>query len=162
MWEYVAFGFSFHIGLFFLEASAAYSRNSGSLYDGEPHCHFRAPTRTKLRFRVNPKKIMEIVTVKPVSESTDLLFILKTNDFDIRSESVGFSSFNVQARVFLDVIIADSKGAQIWKKTIVSPWKSKIYNGFSQKKYETTYGTIVLEAIAVAMKNAVRGMFMGI
>jgi len=103
---------------------------------------------------------VEIVTVKPLPESTDLLFIPKINDFDIRSKSVGFSDFNVEARVFLDVIIADSRGAQIWKKTIVSPWKSKIYSGFSQKKYETTYGTVIADATNSAFKDAVRGMFM--
>lgn len=59
---------------------------------------------------------VEIVTAKPAPESTDLLFIPKINDFDIRSQSTGFSSFNVEARVLLDVTIADSKGAQIWKK----------------------------------------------
>ena len=103
---------------------------------------------------------VKIVTAKPAPGSTDLLFIPKINDFDIRSESVGFSSFNVEARVLLDVTIADSKGAQIWKKTIVSPWKSKIYNGFSQKKYEIAYGTVVADATNSAFKDAVRGMFM--
>jgi len=103
---------------------------------------------------------VKIVTAKPALGSTDLLFIPKINDFDIRSESVGFSSFNVEARVLLDVTIADSKGAQIWKKTIVSPWKSKTYSGFSQKKYETTYGTVVADATNSAFKDAVRGMFM--
>jgi len=103
---------------------------------------------------------VEIGTVKPAPESTDLLFIPKINDFDIRSDSVGFSDFNVEARVFLDVIIADSKGAQIWKKTVVSPWKSKTYNGFSQKKYETAYGTVLADATNSAFKDAVRGMFM--
>jgi hypothetical protein len=103
---------------------------------------------------------VEIVTAKPAPESTNLLFIPKINDFDIRSERIGFSSFNVEARVLLDVTIADSKGAQIWRKTIVSPWKSKIYSGFSPKKYETTYVTVFADATNSAFKDAVRGMFM--
>ena len=103
---------------------------------------------------------VEIVNVKPAPESTDLLFIPKINDFDIGSESVGFSTFNIEARVLLDVTIADSKGAQIWKKTIVSPWKSKIYSGFSKKECEISYGTVVMKATTIAIKNAVRGMFM--
>ena len=105
-------------------------------------------------------KKVEIVTAKPAPESTDLLFISQINDFDIRTDSVGFSDFNVEARVFLDVIIADSKGAQIWKKTIVSPWKSKICNAFSTKETEAAYGTVVADATNSAFKDAVRGMFM--
>jgi hypothetical protein len=103
---------------------------------------------------------VEIVNAKPAPESTDLLFILKINDFEIKGSGAGFSSANVEARVLLDVTIANSKGAQIWKKTVVSPWKSKMYNPFSTKEGETAIGTVVVEATAVAIKDAVRGMFM--
>ncbi|MBW2662060.1 MAG: caspase family protein, partial [Deltaproteobacteria bacterium] len=103
---------------------------------------------------------VEIVTVKPAPESTDLLFMLKINDFEIKGSGTGFSSANVEARVLLDVTVADSKGAQIWKKTVVSSWKSKRYNPFSTKECETAIGTVVVEATASAVKDAVRGMFM--
>ena len=103
---------------------------------------------------------VEIVNIKPAPENTDLLFIPKINDFDIRYERPSAFNFNVMARVSLDVTIANSNGAQIWKKTIVSPWKSKTHNGLSQKKYVIAHAIAITEATAVAIKDAVRGMFM--
>ena len=103
---------------------------------------------------------VEIVAVTPAPDSTDLLFIPKINDFKIKPSNTGFSSATVEAQVSLDVAIADSKGAQLWKKTVVSPWKSKTYNAFSVKEGEISYGTVIMEATFTAVKDAVRGMFM--